>query len=74
MVLFYVMGVVTRTGVTTITRFAQNCVMGSLVALYGYARQTVGIESSCTMCLVDIKVTRVGGVYCEGDTGFFFSA
>ena len=35
----------------------------------------IGIESSCTMWLftvVDIKITRVGGVYCEGDAGFFF--
>ena len=47
-------------------------VMCSLVALYGYA--CWGIESSCTMkkTVVDIKVTRLGGVYYEGDAGFFF--
>ena len=37
----------------------------------------IGIESGCTSgylkkyTVVDIKVTRVGGVYCEGDAGYF---
>ena len=35
-------------------------------------RQSYGYATRCTMTVVDIVVTRVGGVYCEGDAGFFF--
>ena len=62
----------THTYVTTFTQLVQNCYA---VWLHCMAMR-VGIESSCTMWLfkktvVDIKVTRVGSVYCEGDAGFF---
>ena len=55
-----------HTYMTTFTRFTQNCVLGSLVVLC--------IESSCYLkkTVVDIKITRVGGVYCEEDAGFSF--
>ena len=32
------------------------------------------MDPNYVVTYVDIKVTRLGGVYYEGDAGFFFSA